>query len=69
MRQYIMTGIGVLAGFLIGAFIFGALAGELSPDFIMAGELIFGTVGAGLLGAAGWFGAQPDLANKKRKKH
>ena len=68
MRQYIMTGIGVLAGFFIGAFIFGALASEATPDIILAGELIFGTVGAGLLGVAGWFGAQPDPADKKRKK-
>lgn len=68
MRQYLITGIGILAGFIIGAFIFGALAGEASPDVILAGELIFGTIGAGILGASGWFGAQPDPDDKKRKK-
>lgn len=64
-----MTGIGLLAGFFIGALIFGALAGDASPDVIVVGELLFGTVVAGILGVAGWFGAQTEPAEKKRKKH
>lgn len=69
MRQYLMTGVGLLAGFFIGAFIFGAMAGDASQDVIIAGELFFGTVVAAILGAAGWFGAQSGpLPEKKRKK-
>lgn len=67
-RQYVMTGIGVIVGYILGAFLVGAIASNASAQTIIVGELIAGTIGAVILGAAGWYGAQSTPADKPRKK-
>ncbi len=49
MRRYVFTGLGGLAGFLVGALIVGALvsgASIISNDAILISELLLGTIGA-----------------------
>ena len=71
MRRYVFTGLGVLAGFLVGALIVGALvsgASIISNDAILISELLLGTIGAVAGGTLGWYGPQPDTSKTNHKK-